>query len=402
MVHNVGLNNGYILTQYSPKDVENIVKFTMGTNIVNSEDSPFAGLGMMTGIGAAIEGGKGAWWLYKNRGDKFKPAWDEFTGKEAEKAKLFDAKGGFKSADAYKVALNEHTARSITDIIPDDEKLSKVSPEAKALYEAARKNSEAAVKTSGEAADKLLKEASESLAKAEALAHSDLSKIKPEGFLSKVTYGFKKYTGINALNGRIKNFAVKSPAVAKLLRYGRGNGAFLMIGGLTELFQIVPAFTQLGIGSGISQIFKSATKTAASTVGWIAGAAVAAKGGAMLGAVLRSASHGKGGVAAKLAESVFSIVGGSVASWFATKGAEKIVGKDEMTKFQERKAQEKTQEIAQNPEEIQTVVAEAAQKLQQEGTDSEDAKVAFKSLQKLAPMSTSATNPFNNNQNFVA
>jgi phage tail tape-measure protein len=187
----------------------------------------------------------------------------------------------------------------------------------------------------------------------------------------------------------MKNFALKSPAMGKLLKYGKGNGWFLALeGGMALFTQIIPSFSQLGTGSGIKQIFKSTVKTAASVGGWIVGSAVAGQAGAMAGAAIGSIVPGVGTVIGGVVGGLIGMIGGCIGAWAATKVATKIVGKDELELAKEKEAKRLAKEASKSPEQMQAMLTTAAQRLQSEG-ESEDSKMVFGSLQNLSNIAQS-------------
>lgn len=379
MVSNVGFNGGYNnFAQYSAKDIENIAKYAVGTNIVEPDENPLGGLTIPIGI--AMESWKVGSWAWKNRKD-LPSAWkiekQGFAKDYAYKKELL-GNGGWKKADTYKTVWNNYSANMVTENIPDEKKLSTLTKETKEAYEAARTSAESA-KTAKtvEEARKHIKEANEALAKARNLAHAETSVAKATTKWGKFSKGLGKYTGVTKLNGFMAKTATESPLMAKALKFGKGNGIFFGITGVMELFtQVIPAYSKLGAGSGTKQLMKSTAKTAASIGGWTAGMAA----GAAIGSIIPGAGTVIGGAIGALC----GFIGGTIGSWGAEKITEKIVGKSELDIAKEKEAEEASQKAAQDPKAIQELMATAAQRLQQEGAESEDAKIAFTSMEKIA------------------
>lgn len=362
MVNNVGFNGGYNnFAQYSAKDIENITKYALGTNIVTPEEGPFDGMGMMLGIGVGIEAFKGLGWLrkaakneapagyydgltkkedikaakqalnplskggwktaeaYTTCSDNIKNAWSKFKAESAVKAEEFKAAGGYKNLEAYKMALRNHNAEIITNMIPTGDKAKNLTDGTKKLYEEVKTLSEKAAK-GGQDCKELFKQANAALAKANAAAHAENLAQPATGFFGKLSRGL----GISKLNAKAAELGTKSPLMAKVLKHGKGQGLFLAIEGVTALFTIIPTFSQLGAGSGIKQIGKSVVKSGASIGGWIVGSAIATKGGAALGAAIGSVVPGVGTVIGGVVGALCGLVGGLVGSWIAKKGAEKL------------------------------------------------------------------------------
>lgn len=383
MVNGVGFTGGYSnLGQYYSQDFENIAKYTLGTTIVNGEASPFSGMGLMLGFAALPELWKGGQWLFSSKarnGKTISESWnkgiEEFKTDKIARQELF-SNGAWKNADTYKTLWKNYSAKTTIDAIPTGEKLSKLSPEAQKAYSQSKILAEMAINEKT-GAKELLKSADSALTKANALAYSEKLAKPAKGVWGNISRFFGKFTGYNKANQALKNLATESPVTSKILKFGKGNGWFVGItAGIELLTQIIPSFTQLGAGSGIKQIGKSAVKTGASVGGWVGGMAV----GAAIGSVLPGAGTVIGGAIGALC----GIIGGCLGSWAATKATEKIVGKDELELAKEKQAKQLAEEARQNPQAAQQLLAAAGEKLQAEGTESEDAKVAFGSLTRLA------------------
>jgi len=392
MVNNVGFNSAYNMNQYS-KDIENVAKYALGSTLVAHEESPFEGIGMMLGIGGAIEAFKGGKWLYSNRKD-VNGAWSKFSTEATAKADVFKKAGGVTSWDAYKIAINDHKTKAIKEMIPQGDKLTKLSVKTQNLYKEVEKATELIAKDPTKAKE-VFKIANEKLVQANALAHGELAKIPATGFWGKLGKGFSKYSGFSKLEGAMKNFALKSPAMGSLLKYGKGNALFIGVEGIMGLFtQVIPSFNQLGPVSGIKQIFKTGVKAVASAGGWVVGSAIAGQGGAMVGAAIGSIVPGVGTVIGGVIGGLIGMVGGCIGSWAAVKVATKLVGKDELELAKEKDAKKLAKQASKSPEEMQAMLTTATQRLQAEGAETEDAKVVFGSLQNLAKIAQ--TQPSNN------
>ncbi len=413
MVNGIGFNSN--VGQYS-KDIENVVKYSAGTAIVANEESPFSGMGLLLGIGGAQAAWGGGAWLLNNRKGKglnkdgvgIKQAWANY-GVEAEaKSQVFKDVGGFGKKEAWKLASAQHNEKLIMDAIPKGDKFTKLTEVATNGSEKAQKaqkaikNYKAAQNMAKYSAENALKNptraklalkiANKRLANAESLAHGT---VEATGFFGKLFSKIGKFTGLSKLNGAMKNLATKSPLTAKLLKHGKGNGIFLAITAGVELFtQVIPTFAQLGFEKGLKQIGKSIAKTAASIGGWIVGSAVGTEAGAIMGAAIGTfiPLPGVGTVVGGFVGGLCGMIGGCIGAWAATKATSKIIGKDELELDKEKQAETLTKEITKQASEykdtrtLQEVATAAAQRLQQEGIDTPDAKVAFGSLKKLAAL----------------
>lgn len=415
MVNNVGFSGYNNFAQYSAKDIENITKYALGTNIVEPDENPLGGPTIL--IGGLIESFKVGQWAWKNRKD-MPTAWAKekqgFAKDYAYKKELL-GNGGWKKAETYKTVWNNYSANMVNEAIPEGEKFSKLSAETKKAYEAARKAAEAAkTAKTAEAARASIKEANEALAKARNLAHIETTALEATTRWGKFSKGLGKYTGVTKLNGFMAKTATESPLMAKALKFGKGNGIFFAITGGLELFtQVIPAYSKLGAGKGTKQLMKSTAKTAASIGGWTAGMAA----GAAIGSIIPGAGTVIGGAIGALC----GFIGGTIGSWAAEKVTEKVVGKSELDIAKEKDAEEASLEAQNNPQAVQELMATAAQRLQQEGGESEDAKIAFTSMQNIAnsqayasanakqkrnPQFQGSTNPFSQadymNNDFMA
>lgn len=416
MVSSVNFGSGYNPKQYS-KDLENIIKYSTGTTVVAQQESPFAGMGVMLGIGGAIEAFKGGKWLWNNRKD-LKGAWANYAQESKVQSEAFNNAGGYKNVNAYKVALNEQKAKAINEVIPSGDKFEKLGEKAQAHYNKAKEMAKFATENP-QHAEKAFKIANGRLAQANNLAHKEsvnAPAIKYQGnkytdikfldkgldntrtFLAKLTKGFKKFTDLSAAKGELLELATKSPTTAKLLKYSKGQGLFIAITGVVELLtQVLPAFG-LGADKGVIQTVKSTVNTGASVGGWVAGSALGTKAGAMLGAAIGSVGGPVGTLAGGVVGSVIGLAGGCIGSWAAMKASKAFIGENEVEKAKEKQAKEMAKEISKDPKAVKELIITTAQKLDAEGIKTEDAKAAYISMQKVALATDeqeSSNNPFN-------
>lgn len=374
MVNGVSFNGGYGNVVHNSYDMENVVKYALGTTIVNPEPSPFDGMGLMLGITGAMEAFKlGKWALGANKEGKLKEAWTDVKtayGEDLATRKALLGNGGWKNIETYKQVWNDYSTKLVLDGIPKGEAFTKLSTETQNAYNAVKAEF---VKTLPP--KEILANANKAMAEANHLAYLEKAGAEAKGF-GKVTQTLSKFTGLSKLTGFVSEVSTKSPVVANLLKFGKGNGAFIAITGAVELFtQVIPAFG-LGADKGIKQLGKSAVKTAASVGGWAAGAAV----GAAIGSIIPGAGTVIGGAIGAL----IGVIGGCIGSWAATKVADAVVGKSELEIAQEEQAKNAVAEANKNPEVARQLLMTAQAKLQQEGAESEDAKVALASLQRIA------------------
>lgn len=391
-----------IISQMSEAELENLTKYATGTPITPVDDGgPFAGMGLMLGISGGMSALQGGKWLWNNRQD-LSGGWAKNKAASLAQYNKLQTAGGLMSKGGYQYLVNTQNAKSVIEAIPSAKKLANLTEAAKASdkatkalknYESARKAAEYAM-ASPQNAKRALYVANRRLANARALAHGQ---IPAKGFFGKTGSFISKATGYSKASGAIKTFATKSPLTAKLLKCGKGNGAFLAITGGIELFtQVIPTFSQLGAKKGAKQAVKSTVKVGASIGGWIAGA----KAGALAGAAIGSFFPGLGNVVGGLIGAACGLIGGCVGSWLAGKAADKVCGKNELDKAKEAQAKQIARQAKTDKAAMQEIAAAAAQRLQAEGPDSADAKIAFGSLKKIQSSQTAQTttsNPYTTN-----
>lgn len=385
---NANYGNYYLPTYV--KDVENVAKYVYGTQVVPQKESVMEGAGGMLAFSGIIEGFNALSWFGNNKGnlpEAFK------KGKDAVKAgtKTFVdtfSKGGWHNASIYKNAWMNYSANLVKESLPDFAKKA-YSPEAKKLFNEAAKLAEKAASTPAKATE-LMNKANKTLAQAKVASAGAKNIYAGKGILGHIGNGFRrigsgisKVTGLSKLTTAVNKFATKSPIVAKVLKVGKGAGIDLIItGGIELATQVVPTFKELGVAKGLKQLFKSSTTTIASAGGWAAGAAI----GGAIGSVLPVA----GTLVGSIIGGTLSMLGGAVVSGLATKGAKALVGENELDKQKAKDAQQLAK--SNNTQAVQEVMITAAQRLKEEGVDSEENKIVAQSLNNLAstlPMETS-------------
>lgn len=370
MVDNVSFNGSNINLKPYSKDMETVAKYALGTTIVPEAGGPFEGFGLMFGLAAIPEAIKLGKWAYYNKQNLPKLISEDkkiIQTSLAEEQKIFK-NGGWKKLSSYQY-----------------------------LYENAEK-AKAKLET-GETAAKL-ERAKANLSAGKASIFDRVKAFftgkKPEEFTSKRVVKLtdklsdvkeaEKVAGKGGIFKRIESLLNGGKAVGNtekllsksgLIKGIKGNALFLAITAGVELFtKIIPAFSQLGAGAGVKQVGKSAVKTAASVGGWAAGAAV----GAAVGSVIPVAGTAIGGVVG----AIIGTIGGCIGSWAATKAADAIVGKDEIDIASEEEAKQLAYKAQSDSALTQQLVLAAKQRYDQEGGASEDAQIAFKSMNKIA------------------
>ena len=342
------------------------------------------GFGLVTEIPTVWKWGKSARVAGGGKGliPTFKDDFSYFrSGTVKQTSELFKS-GKLKKADTYIDAINAQRAKELRKLLPSEEKLKVLEGSSKqnAQYaHKAYKNASAlledAIANPANSGAKI-KAASIELTNASSLAHGE---IKATSFFGKAVQGFKKITGISFGSGIVKKLATKSPTVlGNALHVAKGNALFVAIeGGIQVFTNIIPTFVKLGPVAGVKQVLKSSLKVAGSVGGWAAGAAA----GAAIGEMIFPPG---GGIVGALVGSAIGLIGGFAGSAAGTKIAGAIAGKDELELDKERQAEALSQQARYNPEVAMSLVASAAKKLKEEGTDSAESKVVADSLQKVA------------------
>lgn len=385
MVSNVSFTGGY--NAQDLRDLENIAKYSAGVAINSQEEGPFTGQGLFM-VGLPVLGGvwNGGGWLWKNR-KNVSTAWDEYRALAGKQSEAFKLAQGLKGKFAY--VDNSKTAREILKSIKQLEIPKNATLEERAAYEEAQKLYDAAktaangVLTTSEASSsaKALEEAEKGIKSAEAT----LKGVVKKGIFSRAWSGLKSITGYTKASEMIGKAAESRPMLKGALKYGKGTGLFLAIEGAMALFtQIIPSFTQLGAGKGFKQLGKSTVKVGARVGGWVAGEAGGTAAGAMLGAEIGLIGGPVGAAIGGVLGGIVGFAGGCLGQWAAGKAADAIVGKDELEIAKEANAEKIAENAKNNPQTMQEIMAAAEQRLQAEGANSADAKMAFGSLKKLA------------------
>lgn len=395
MVNGISFNGGYNAGQYSSKDIENVARYAIGTTTVAEQSNPFDGMLPML----ALTGLTGIPSLF----DWFKKAKDNGGAKEVFTKELETMKngfgstksmftnGGWKSGETYKGIWRNYSADIVSKAIPNEERVKLLTEDAQKNYKKANEYAKLAREAkTPELASKALRIANARLARAEQLASIQ---IKPQAiseakgfakvgaFFSNLGSGISKVTGFSKLVEGTKVLATKSPAVASVLKFAKGNGAFAAITGALALFtDVIPAFG-LGADKGIAQIAKSTIKTAATVGGWAGGAAV----GAAIGSIIPGAGTLIGGAIGGL----LGVVCGSIGSWAADKVADAVVGKSEVEIAKEEEAEKLAQQAKKDPKVTMQLLATAQQKLQTEDPSSAEAQEAKVSIEHLTQVAQS-------------
>ena len=378
MTNNVNFTgNG---TYYSPYDIQNLAKYATGVAIshqpvINASD-------LMTGSASnlAIQGVQ---WLKDNKGN--------YAGAlktQAESARQLS--NLYKSQDTFtkgvRAVTNASSSVELLSAIPNAEKLASMSKTTQGLYEQARIAAETLGQTGSTHA---YTTANQLLCKANAAAAKEAA-ANATGWWGKT----KNFLGFNKASAAINTAAAGSKVGSACWNTFKSQGgpAMLIMEGATEtIFNVVPTFKQLGAKAGMKQVGKSAVKTVASVGGWVAGAALGTKIGAAIGSIVPGAGTAIGAIAGAAIGTICSLIGGTIGSKLAKKGAEKIVGKDELVLAQERQAAQLAQQAQIDNNVLGAVTNAAAERLNAEGVTDKDSQIAYNSLAAVSSGSSIAT-----------
>ena len=296
----------------------------------------------------------------------------------------------YKTQDTFTKGIgavaNATSSAELLSMIPSAEKLSTMSKSTQNLF----KQAQIAAETLGQTGSThAYTTANQLLCQANAAAAKEAAS-SATGIWGKV----KNFFGINKASAAINTAAAGSKVGSACWNTFKSQGgpAMLVIEGATEtITNVYPTFKQLGVKAGMKQVGKSAVKTCASVGGWVAGAALGTKLGAAIGSIIPGAGTAVGAVVGAAVGTICSLLGGTIGSKLAKKGAEKIVGKDELVLAQERQAKQLAQQAQVDGNVLNQVVGAASERLNQEGVGTDDSKIAFTSLQAVQSGNSIAT-----------
>ena len=152
-------------------------------------------------------------------------------------------------------------------------------------------------------------------------------------------------------------------------------------GGVEVATNVVPTFRKLGVKRGFKQLGKSAVTTLSSVAGWVAGSVIGSK----LGTIIKAATGNSkvGALIGTFADKACSYVGGSIVQTLTSNASRKLVGKSELEKAKDEET-DVIAEMAQNDEEVLQALLEAAnQRMEAEGTETEDYKLVQEACRNL-------------------
>lgn len=290
----------------------------------------------------------------------------------------------FKNSSAYQTLDDLNSA--IVSAKNAGKDISELTKQKQLIQEAL----ESAAKQGTKVADDILKNADDVINAAKQTSKTGiLSKIgnaisTPFKWVGSKISGSKLATTIKSTEKGAKILS-KADNVLKVAKKG-GMLFDLAIESVTQVFtEIIPAFKNGGVDSGIKQIGKSGVQVAASVGGWAAGAKAGAAAGAAIGSIFPGAGTAIGGA-------IGGIVGGLLGSSLFTGIAKKITGKSENEKIQEEQAQEQAQLIANDSSSMQQLESAVMEEIQLDMQDGELSEDSQKMLQYLNSSSLSTSN----------
>ena len=218
-----------------------------------------------------------------------------------------------------------------------------------------------------------------------------------------------KITTSGAYNA-IKSTEKGAAAISKLgnfAKVAKKSGAIfdLVIEGGMQLFgEIIPAFKNGGIDSGIKQIGKSGLQVAGSVGGWALGASLGTKAGAAIGTAI---CPGIGTAAGAVIGAVGGIVGGLLGSSLFSGIAKKITGKSENEIIQEEQLEQQANMLANDSNTVAQLQSAVAQQVQydiQSGNVTEDTEKMAEYLQNIQTSTTTQPSfgSLTTNQSWIA
>ena len=357
--------------RYPQKDLQILARYANGLQVKPKEEKITDGLDPMNLMSypLTMSAFDGYQWLKANKGN-YKNAFKEVV-KDAKSTnnilKNSGIKGFLRNVDAQNVLSN----------IPVEEYTKTLSKQTQDLYKQAQNYAKGVTGSTGNAKN-LLKKANQKLVEARALDYAEAAKT------GGIFNGIKNALGITAVNKGLNKLAVKSPTFSKCLdAYRNEAGTFMLVveGGMETAFNVVPTFKKLGAKRGFKQLGKSAITTLSSVAGWVAGSVLGSK----VGSIIKAATGNTkvGALVGVFADKACSYIGGSIVQGLTSNASRKLVGKSELDKAKEEETNA-IAEMAQNDEEVlQTLLEAANQRMEAEGTETEDYKLVQEACRNL-------------------
>ena len=357
--------------RYPQKDLQILARYANGLQVKPKEEKITDGLDPMNLMSypLTMSAFDGYQWLKTNKG-YYKNAFKEVV-KDAKSTNNILKNSGIKGV------LRNVDAQNVLSNIPVEEYTKTLSKQTQDLYKQAQNYAKGVTGSTGNAKN-LLKKANQKLVEARALDYAEAAKT------GGIFNGIKNALGITAVNNGLNKLAVKSPTFSKCLdAYRNEAGTFMLVveGGMETAFNVVPTFKKLGAKRGFKQLGKSAITTLSSVAGWVAGSVLGSK----VGSIIKAATGNTkvGALVGVFADKACSYIGGSIVQGLTSNASRKLVGKSELDKAKEEETNA-IAEMAQNDEEVlQTLLEAANQRMEAEGTETEDYKLVQEACRNL-------------------
>ena len=195
----------------------------------------------------------------------------------------------------------------------------------------------------------------------------------PTSKMGKIGHGIKKYSGYYNANKKVAEVVAKSSKLQKVAKFGRMN-AVTAVG--IDLLLGIPEIVETQKELGTKKAIKQTGRVVAIAGTQVAAYAIGAKSGAALGAAIGSIIPGAG----TLVGAILGTAIGLTASYFAGKGAQKILGKSELDQAQDKVAQEVATEASQDPNTLTEVMTIASERFQNDPLQPEQVAQAYNNV----------------------
>lgn len=211
--------------------------------------------------------------------------------------------------------------------------------------------------------------------------------------MGKAASWIKTKSGTRKLETKVLEGTMSGNKVVKTLSKGaKAGGSMALISAAIEVPNVVKTYKELGPEKGRKQLGKSAVKVAAETAGYVVGAKVGGIAGAKIGAAIGTCFGPIGTAVGGVVGTLVGVACGIFGSWLARKGAEAIVGKDELEIAQEEQTKQLAEAAKNNPELQAELAITAAENLQAGNVASEeDAQAIAQSVDKVVASLTNTT-----------
>jgi len=178
-----------------------------------------------------------------------------------------------------------------------------------------------------------------------------------------------------------------SSGAGKFSKMFKSTGAGTMVvidGAIALITDVIPAFSQGGVGEGLKQTAKSGVKVAAGAAGWSVGATAGRTAGAWIGGAIGSIFPVVGtAIGTAVGTFLGDMIGGAIGMSVAGKITEKVVGKDYTDKVQEEATEQQALAVMQNSSSMNELNSYVYQLIQEDMADGKLSKDSKKMLQYL-------------------